>query len=533
MENSHDRTYGCLARVVSEPWSLPGYEVQTMLGSGATGEVWRGRELATGDTVALKRVGEDTDPESLEALRRAASLLRDLDTPYVVRLREVIGCVLVMDHAPGGSLAGLLARRGRLSAGEVVTVAAPLASALASAHALGVVHGDVCPASVLFTADGMPLLGDLGVAWVTGRLPVMDRTTEYADPALAAGCAPDAAADVWALAAVCHHLLAGTPPQDVGVSLDGAVPEAGVPGRPGSLNSSSLETLAPTAPRALVAAVQAVLLAEPARRPDAAEFAALLRRAHVAAPVRLAGGPGSGDTAGATPVVQVSPPESRSEPRSGRRRDCGRARTYRPVCRRLAPVVGLVGLVVSAAVLGWLSGRGDVPVAAALTSLPIPAASTEPAPPEPARPEPAPLAPALAEPAPPAAPDWSAILDGLDGARAAAFATADGRALSAVWAPGSAGLAADTAAVQELAGEGETAHSLRHVVQTIEVLAFDEKAAGSAVARLEVVDVLAEHEIWDAAGRVVRRGAGRGARVWFVELAQTPAGWRLVSVAET
>jgi hypothetical protein len=345
---------------------------------------------------------------------------------------------------------------------------------------------------------------------------------EYADPAVAAGRDADAAADVWALAAVCHHLLAGTPSQDADASLDGAVPEASVPGRPRSLRSSSLELLAPTAPRAWVAAVDAVLLAEPARRPDAAEFAALLRRAHVAAPVRLTGGPGPGDTAGATPA-QVSPVESRSEPESGRRGHRGRARTYRPVCRRIAPVVGLVGLVVSAAVLGWLSGRGDVPVAGSLTPLQMPAASTAPTPP----------APAMTEPAPPAVPDWSTVLDRLDAARAAAFATADGRTLSAVWAAGSAGLAADTAAVHELAGEGETAHGLRHVVQAIEVLAFDEKATGSGVARLEVVDVLAEHEIRDAAGRVVRRGTGRGARVWLVELAQTPAGWRLVSVAET
>ncbi|MGI8534924.1 MAG: protein kinase domain-containing protein [Mycobacteriales bacterium] len=541
---------------MSEVWSLPGYELQTMIGFGVSGEVWRGRELATGEPVALKRLGEDTDLGSLEALRRVALQLRDLDTPYVVRLRDVVGRVLVLDHAPGGSLASLLARRGRLTAGEIVTVAAPLASALASAHALGVVHGDVSPASVLFTADGMPLLADLGVARVIARLATVDRTAEYADPAVAAGREPDAAADVWALAAVCHHLLAGTPPHDGAASPDDAVLEAGGPGRRGSLGpSASLGLLAPTAPRALVAAVEAVLVAEPTRRPDAAEFAALLRRAHVAAPVRLTGGPGPAEPVGETPVVRVSSLELGPEPepeswrrrgpalgqgprpgrtrararprRTGRAREMGRARASGQVCRRAALVAGLTTLVVSAAVLGWLSGRGDVPVAAALTPLPVPPAPTAPGPTEPAPTAPGPTGVASTA----AAPDWALILDGLDAARAAAFATADQRALSAVWAPGSPGLAADTAAVQDLAADGHTAHGLRHSVQAIEVLAFDDMATTGGVARLKVADVLAEHEIRDAAGSVVRRGAARGETEWLVELVQTPSGWRLVSVA--
>ncbi|TAL15904.1 MAG: serine/threonine protein kinase, partial [Frankiales bacterium] len=194
------------AAAVSEVWSLPGFDVQCLLGFGATGEVWRAVELATGETVALKRLREGADAD---ALRREAALLAGLDTPYVVRLRAVVGSVLVLDHAAGGSLAALLARRGALDPGEVVTIAAPLAQALAAAHARGLVHGDLTPANVLFTADGMPLLSDLGLARLAGqRLATVDGTAEYVDPAVAAGGEPDAAADVWALAAVCHHLLA-------------------------------------------------------------------------------------------------------------------------------------------------------------------------------------------------------------------------------------------------------------------------------------------------------------------------------------
>jgi len=562
-----------LARVVSESWSLPGYDVQTLIGSGTTGEVWRAREVATGDTVALQRLGEDTEQGALEALSRTAVLLRDLDTPYVVRLRAVVGRVLVLDDAPGGSLAGLLARRGRLTAGEVVTVAAPLAAALASAHALGVVHGDLSPSSVLFTAAGMPLLADLGVARATGR-PAGGRTAaDYADPAVGAGRDPDAAADVWALAAVCHHLLAGMPPQDADAAQEGdAVRRVAVLDPAPTGQRVPTGQLVPATPRALVAAVEAVLMAAPAQRPDAAEFASLLRRAHVTAPVRLTGGPGpeaeSGEPATAASVVRASPQGSRPGRGSGseRGRSWGQARTrararararavpgwarmrartpvpgqargsvrvrvWGPVSRRTVPAAGLALLVVLAAVLGWMSGRGDVPLAAALTPLPVPPASTGATPPAPdstALPSTRAGSPILASP--PAAPDWPAVLDGLDAARAAAFATVDQRALSAVWASGSPGLAADTTAVQDLAQDGHTAHGLRHAVQAVEVLAVDETATTGAVARLRIIDVLAEHEIHDAAGGVVRREAARGATDWIVELVQTPAGWRLASV---
>ena len=481
---------------MSEVWSLPGYDVQSLIGFGATGEVWRARELATGDTVALKRLREGADPAAVEALRREASLLRSLDTPYVVRLRAVLGegadAVLVLDHAPGGSLAALLIRRGALEPGEVVTVGAPLAQALAAAHARGLVHGDVSPANVLFTADGMPLLADLGVARVAGeRLARVDGTAEYVDPAVAAGGEPDAAADVWALAAVCHHLLAGTPPHD-GDSA-GAVLDAAATG-----SRAPLGLLAPSAPRALVEAVEAGLVADPRSRPDAAAFASLLRRAHAAAPVRLTGAPAAAATLAEvrpTHTVRVAAPEPSA---SGRR-------LSRPSSGALgAAALGL--LVVAGAVGGWLWGRGGD---AAPPPLGAVAAAASPAVPSPAS----------------TAPDWAALLDGLDGARAAAFAAADPEALAAVYAPGSAGLAADRRLVEQLAAAGQSAHGLRHSVRSVDVL-----EASADRARLRVVDVLAAYEVRDAAGAVVRRSPSRGEAPYAVDLVRTAAGWRLVQV---
>ena len=462
---------------MSEVWSLPGYDVQELLGFGATGEVWRAVELATGEPVALKRLRPGAD---VDALRREAALLAGLDTPYVVRLRAVVDSVLVLDHAAGGSLAGLLARRGALDPGEVVTIAAPLASALAAAHARGLVHGDVTPANVLFTADGMPLLSDLGLARLAGEsLATVDGTAEYVDPAVAAGGSPDAAADVWSLAAVCHHLLAGAPPH--GGSSVGDVLSSAVAGE-----RAPLGLLAPTAPRALVEVVEAALVADPAARPDAAAFAGMLRRAHAVAPVRLTGGlPAAG------PVPEVRPTH------------VVRVAATEPIGSRRPPVAVLVGvgavlLLVLAAVGGWQLGRAGGAEAAGLPPV-VSSAS--------------------------AGPDWVAVLDGLDAARADAFVAGDVALLSAAYADGSAGMGADTALLAALGSRGETAHGLRHDVRSVEVLSV---AAGSA--RLRVTDVLPAYEIRSVAGDLVAIGPARGERAFVVDLVRTPAGWRLTSV---
>jgi hypothetical protein len=191
---------------VSELWSLPGYDVRSLVGDGRAGDLWSAVERATGDVVALRRVGGAADAERL---RRLVALHADL--PYVVRLRDVVEheglLVLVLDAPSGGALDAVAARRGSLDAGEVVTVAVPLAEALQAAHVRGLVHGGLTASSVLFTADGMPLLADLGLE------------SQAATPQ----------EDVVALAELCARLLApGSSPVLEAVLAQAAGPSAGL-----------------------------------------------------------------------------------------------------------------------------------------------------------------------------------------------------------------------------------------------------------------------------------------------------------------
>ena len=256
---------------------VAGYDVTGLLGAGSGGDVWLARERGTGEQVALKRVRPGAGLPARDRLRREAAALAGLTHPHVLRLRSVVGCldtpddlVLVLDAALGGSLARVVARQGPRPAGQVVTVLVAVADALAAVHRAGRVHGDVTPSNVLVTADGRPVLGDLGSARLAGRArwsggasaqhetaapadePV--GTPGFADPAGVGG----PAADVHGLAATCVHLLTGRPPYDAA----GARVPLGDVGR-----------AADPAARRLVAVLDAALNPHPAQRPDAAGLA--------------------------------------------------------------------------------------------------------------------------------------------------------------------------------------------------------------------------------------------------------------------
>ncbi len=466
---------------------VAGYEVEQMLGFGATGEVWRARELASGETVALKRLRTGADPA---ALQREAEALSALSTPHVVRLRAAVDGVLVLDHAGGGSLAALLTRRGVLDPGEVVTVAVPLAEALAEAHALGLVHGDLSPRNVLFADDGMPLLSDLGAARREGdRRPVV-ATAEYVDPVVARGAVPGPASDVWALGALCAHLLCGSPPHE-GASVDDVLGAAARGER------APLGLLAPHVPRALVAVVEAALCGDPAARPTAAALASALLAAHAPEPVRLHDGrtpprdaPVLRETTGVAQLDAVPDPGAPRRPRW--------------------PVVaaGLVAGLLLVAGLVWAL-HPPAPVAGRLPlAVPPPVAA-----PPPVRDRPV---------------DWAAVLAELDTRREEAFARADPTLLDAVYAPGAAPREADAAVLRALGAAGRTATGVRH-----DVLEVRPGAATAERVELLVTDRLAPATVLGPGGALVERRPGRGPSSYEVVLVPGAEQWRIAELTPT
>lgn len=280
-------------------FSVPGYEIDQLIGYGSNAEVWSARTAGAAEPVALKRIilPGHADPrlsaELIRSARAEAALLTALEHPSLIRLRQYVqtpaAVVLVMELAGGGSLAQLLRRRDRLSPAEVAAALSPVAAALAYAHAEGVMHGDVSAANILFTEAGQPKLADLGVARMLIGQADADRslgTPAYVDPVVAAGGAPGAASDVFSLAAVALHCLTGAGPWQSGDPADLrallARAAAGViDDLPGRLAGC---------PDAMAAVLTRALDPEPLRRGAAAEFALDLGASVPSAPVVLGAG---------------------------------------------------------------------------------------------------------------------------------------------------------------------------------------------------------------------------------------------------
>ncbi len=262
---------------------LPGYVLLERIGAGALTTVHRGHVAGNPDrVVAIKRLRVGNEPDAIARARREAEALGKLRHPAIARILDVVpdgeGVAIVLPYFEGGSLADRLAQPDPLPAATVAFVGATIAEALAAAHAHGIVHRDVKPANILFTADGQPVLTDFGAARIEGaqRLTAHGHnigTAEYLDPVVAVGREPDARSDIYALGVVSFESLAGTPP------YAGSTPLATLRAADRGLHVP-LREAAPAAPPLLVATIERAMARDPAQRfASAEECAASFRMA--------------------------------------------------------------------------------------------------------------------------------------------------------------------------------------------------------------------------------------------------------------
>ncbi|QIG42774.1 serine/threonine protein kinase [Nocardioides anomalus] len=210
------------------------YTLETEVGRGGMGAVWRGRDDVLGRTVALKRIGVAPGGITPDAVRaeREAKLAARLNHANVVAVFDLVseGDVqwLVMEYVEGTDLGDLIKQRGRLSPDEAVPVLAQTARALAAAHGAGIVHRDVKPSNILVSPDGQVKLSDFGIAR-TSSDPALTQTglvtgsPAYLSPEVASGQQATPASDVWSWGATLFHALEGHAPYQIGDNLLGAL----------------------------------------------------------------------------------------------------------------------------------------------------------------------------------------------------------------------------------------------------------------------------------------------------------------------
>ena len=149
------------------------YEIQSLIGIGGMGEVYKARDTRLGRTVAIKLLPADLagNADRRRRLEQEARAVSALNHPHICTLYDVSehggSLFLVMEHLAGETLAARLAK-GALPIAQAVAIGVEITDALAVAHRQGIIHRDLKPANVMLTKSGAKLL-DFGLAKLTGQ----------------------------------------------------------------------------------------------------------------------------------------------------------------------------------------------------------------------------------------------------------------------------------------------------------------------------------------------------------------------------
>jgi CheY-like chemotaxis protein len=217
--------------------ALPGsvlggrYRLESLIGGGSFGSVFRARHLELGRDVAVKVLGTSagTDPEALARFRREGASACRIQHPNVVAVLDFAVnaagvAYLVMELLEGHSLEREIESHGHLIPRRAAEILVPVCSALAAAHAAGVVHRDIKPSNVFLHRVGreeVPKILDFGIAKIAGetalgRSITLDGsllgTPAYMAPERFRRGPYGSASDVYSVGTVLYELLSGRLP---------------------------------------------------------------------------------------------------------------------------------------------------------------------------------------------------------------------------------------------------------------------------------------------------------------------------------
>jgi serine/threonine-protein kinase len=215
------------------------YEIQSAIGAGGMGEVYRARDSRLKRDVALKILPESfaTDPERLARFQREAEVLASLNHSNIAQIygiEESNGTrALVMELVEGETLADRIAR-GAIPLDEALPIAKQIAEALEIAHEQGIIHRDLKPANIKVRPDGTVKVLDFGLAKLTQSngldaphvssalsmsptitspamtgVGVLLGTAAYMSPEQAKGKPTDKRSDIWGFGCVLFEMLTG------------------------------------------------------------------------------------------------------------------------------------------------------------------------------------------------------------------------------------------------------------------------------------------------------------------------------------
>ena len=207
------------------------YEVRSHLGAGGMGEVYLAQDINLDRPVAIKvlRSAFTQDERRVRRFQQEARAASALNHPNILTIYEIgtqnSNYFIASEYIAGWTLRDYTART-QIKTTEVVDIATQVASALAAAHAAGVVHRDIKPENIMLRRDHIVKVLDFGLAKLTERdiadtdAPTLLNTDEgvvmgtarYMSPEQVRGVGVDARTDVWSLAVGIHEMLMGRVP---------------------------------------------------------------------------------------------------------------------------------------------------------------------------------------------------------------------------------------------------------------------------------------------------------------------------------
>ncbi len=207
------------------------YTLHEEIGSGATGSVFKAHDSLLDTWVAIKLLKPEytSNRDTLERVRQEIILSRDIAHPNILRVYHLAsfegGTYLTMQWIKGRTLADIISESGALPVRKVLTLAAKLSSALASAHSRNILHRDIKPGNILVNDNGEPFLADFGLARLIGehghtRQGVFVGTPHYASPEQVTLDPLDERSDIYALGLVIFEMATGQRPFDAPTVVD-------------------------------------------------------------------------------------------------------------------------------------------------------------------------------------------------------------------------------------------------------------------------------------------------------------------------
>ncbi|HWC99537.1 MAG TPA: protein kinase [Candidatus Sulfopaludibacter sp.] len=247
------------ATLLAEGAELGQYRIESRIGAGGMGVVFRAHDNKLSRPVAIKFLSDElVDAAARRRFQREAQMASSLNHPHILTVYdvgEILGRqYLVTEFVDGGTLQSWVQRQPR-SWEDVVDLLTGAADGLAMAHQAGILHRDIKPTNILVTESGYAKLADFGLAKLeddrslAGGVPVEDRTRKgalvgtipYMSPEQASGMKLDSRSDIFSFGVVLYEMLAGRRPFQAATNLQ--LLQEVIHGKPAPLSSGLPEPL--------------------------------------------------------------------------------------------------------------------------------------------------------------------------------------------------------------------------------------------------------------------------------------------------